>query len=69
MQVQYIYDETGKKTGVIVPLALWEDVSRQKTPSKKKSAFDPSKFRGIYRNLKINLDKELKGLRQEWERV
>ena len=69
MQVQYVYDETGKKTGVIVPLALWEDVSRHKTPSKKKSAFDPSKFRGIYRNPKINLDKELKGLRQEWERV
>ena len=69
MQVQYVYDETGKKTGVIVPLALWEDVSRHKTSTKKKCAFDPSKFRGIYRNLKVNFDKELKGLRQEWERV
>ena len=56
MQVQYVYDENGKKTGVIVPIALWEKVSpRHKSSTKKTAAFDPSKFRGLYRNLAINL--------------
>jgi hypothetical protein len=69
MQVQYVYDENGKKTGVIVPIALWENVSRHKSSPKKAAAFDPSKFRGLYRNLAISFEKELNGLRQEWERV
>ncbi|OPX72337.1 MAG: hypothetical protein A4E38_00644 [Methanoregulaceae archaeon PtaB.Bin108] len=29
MQVQYIYDESGRKTGVIVPIALWQEISRK----------------------------------------
>jgi len=69
MQVQYIYDETGRKTGVIVPIALWQDISPEKRPAKKKRPFNPSRFRGIYRNLPVNFEKELLNLRQEWERV
>lgn len=69
MQVQYVYDENGKKTGVIIPIAIWETVSRQKEAKKPKAAFDPSKFRGLYRSLAINPEKELNSLRQEWERM
>jgi hypothetical protein len=69
MQVQYVYDENGEKTSVIVPIALWETVSRQKEAKKPKAAFDPAKFRGMYRSLAVNLEKELQVLRQEWERV
>lgn len=69
MQVQYIYDENGKNTSVIVPIDLWHDLSRKTRMKKVKESFEPSKFRGIYRNLEIHLDKELQNLRQEWERV
>lgn len=69
MQVQYVYDENGKKTGVIIPIALWENVSRRKEALKPEAGFEPSKARGLYRNLAVNLKKELKCLRQEWERV
>lgn len=69
MQVQYIYDENGIKTGVIVPITLWQDLSPKKRPLKKKVSFEPSKFRGIYRNLALNFEDELQDLRKEWERV
>lgn len=69
MQVQYVYDENGKKTGVIVPIAFWENVSRRKNSSKPKAAFDPSEYRGLYRNLPLNLRRELTGMRLEWERM
>lgn len=69
MQVQYIYDETGKKTGVIVPIELWQDLSPAKRQPKKKSPFNPARFRGILRNVPVDLEKELRILRQEWERV
>jgi len=57
--VEYIYDEHGRIKGVIVPPELWERL--------KKRLFDPSKYRGIYRDKK-NLNKSLRELRDEWER-
>lgn len=69
MQVQYIYDEAGRKTGVIIPIALWQEISRKKRGMKKKQPFDPSEYRGIYRGLAVDFEKVLGKLRQEWERV
>jgi len=69
MQLQYIYDENGKNTSVIVPIDLWHDLSQKIQMKKGRESFEPSKFRGIYRNLGIHLKKELQNLRQEWERV
>jgi len=69
MQVQYIYDENGKNTGVILPIDLWQDLSPKIQTKKERGSFEPSKFRGIYRNLEIHLKKELENLRQEWELV
>jgi len=69
MQVQYVYDENGKKTSVIVPIALWDKVSGKTRPGKTGDIFEPSRFRGIYRNLALDLGQELLNLRQEWERT
>ncbi|WP_297520558.1 hypothetical protein [Thermococcus sp.] len=57
--VEYIYDEHGRIKGVIVPPELWERL--------KDRLFEPSKYRGIYRNKK-NLEESLRELRGEWER-
>ena len=69
MQVQYVYDEQGKKTSVIVPISLWQKISRQKKVSPDNRAFNPAQYRGIYRNLGIDIGRELGVLRQEWERT
>lgn len=69
MQVQYVYDENGKKTGVIVPISLWDKVSGKTRPTKAKVPFEPSRFRGIYRNLTLDFERELTCLRQDWERT
>ncbi|MEN6611700.1 MAG: hypothetical protein ABFC24_12735 [Methanoregulaceae archaeon] len=69
MQVQYVYDEQGRKTSVIIPISLWQKISRQKNAVRDKSPFDPARYRGIFRNLGIDIDRELMDLRQEWDRA
>lgn len=65
MEVQYIYDENGRKTGVIVPISLWE---KMKKGTRSKEAFALSEYRGIYRCLGIDLEEEIRSLREEWTR-
>lgn len=67
MQVQYIYDENGTKTGVIVPIALWQKLLQKN--GHKKDRFDPSKFRGLYRDIPLDLESTIQNLRTEWEQV
>ena len=70
MEVQYIYDEEGRRTGVIVPIELWNKISNlEKLAREEKSEWDPSKYRGIYKNLKVDVIKESKSLRDEWTRT
>ncbi len=70
MEVQYIYDEEGKQTGVIVPIELWNKISNlEKLAREEKSEWDPSKYRGMYRNLNVDVTKESKSLRDEWTRT
>lgn len=70
MEVQYIYDEEGRQTGVIVPIELWNRISSQEKLAREgKSEWDPSKYRGMYKNLKIDVTKESKSLRDEWTRT
>jgi hypothetical protein len=89
MGVHYIYDTEGRKTGVIVPIDLWESLDTEKptgelprargrglpatprTPPKDKQvgARDPRKYRGIYRNLNVDLEDEIRNLRDEWNRI
>jgi len=67
MQIQYIYDENGTKTGVIVPIALWQKLLQKN--GHKKDRFDPSKFRGLYRDIPLDLESTIQNLRTEWEQV
>lgn len=59
-KIEYIYDKNGKIKAVVIPISLWEEI--------KKKIFNPSEFRGIYKDLKVDVDKESKELRDEWER-
>jgi hypothetical protein len=70
MEVQYIYDEEGRQTGVIVPIELWNKISNlEKLAREEKGEWEPSKYRGMYKNLKVDVSKESKSLRDEWTRT
>jgi len=70
MEVQYIYDEEGRQTGVIVPIELWNKIGNmERLARKEEGEWDPSKYRGIYKNLKVDVTKESKSLRDEWTRT
>jgi hypothetical protein len=70
MEVQYIYDEEGRQTGVIVPINLWNKMSHLvELDQKGMTDWDPSKYRGMYKDLKVDVKKESDALRDEWTRV
>ena len=72
MGVQYVYDVIGKKTGVIIPIELWNEKGfkiEEAEKMEKEELFNPSKYRGIYKNLKVDLEEEIRNLREEWVRV
>jgi hypothetical protein len=69
MQVQYVYDEDGRRTGVIVPIGLWNRISQLAEDRKEDADWDPSKYRGMYKHLRIDVKKESKALRDEWTRL
>ncbi|WP_324735256.1 hypothetical protein VFC49_08890 [Thermococcus sp. SY098] len=51
--IEYVYGKNGKIKAVIAPIDLWKKI--------KAKFFDPSEFRGIYKDLKVDFEKELKG--------
>jgi hypothetical protein len=54
--VQYVYNNRGEKTSVIIPpIEMWEAMSSTKERKKRKD-FLPSTYRGIYKGLKMNLE-------------
>jgi len=67
MGVQYIYDTEGKRTGVIVPIDLWERLTAGRTGASVGVA-DPAHDRGIYKDLPVDLEKEIRDLRNDWDR-
>ncbi len=71
MGVQYIYDAEGRKTGVIVSIDIWDAISAGKSVNKQSGvgSTDPRKYRGIYRNLNVDLKAEIRSLRDEWDRI
>ncbi|HEC92191.1 MAG TPA: hypothetical protein ENI51_04230 [Candidatus Atribacteria bacterium] len=65
MKIEYIYDENGKKKGVVVPIEIWEEMIKKQDKISRKG--DIKKYRGI---LKINgIDDKIKKLREEWDRT
>ncbi len=73
MGIKYIYDSKGNKTDVIIPIELWnKDKSKILKEHEKKETekvFKPSKYRGIYKDIKADLEKEARDLRNEWVRI
>lgn len=72
MAIKYIYDSHGKKTGVIIPIKMWNEnksLLKDQLEEKNEKVFKPSKYWGIYHNLKLDLEKEVKDLRDEWVRI
>lgn len=69
MSVQYIYDSAGKKTGVIIPIDLWETLRGERLGDETVGISDPGQYRGIYRDLKVDLKTEIRKLRDEWTRL
>ena len=67
MKVEYVYNEKGEKTGIILPIELWDKVSPLIEKKREERVIDLSKYKGIYKNMK-NLDIEIKKLREEWTR-
>ncbi|MCJ7622266.1 MAG: hypothetical protein MUO76_02095 [Anaerolineaceae bacterium] len=43
-------------------------ISRLVKTQEKERGFNPSEYRGIYKNLKIELEKEIEKIREEWIR-
>ena len=66
MNVQYVYNENGERESVIIPYKEWKRILP--TIKKKEIDFDPDEYKGIYKNLDLNWDEEIKNLRDEWER-
>lgn len=68
MKVQYIYNEDGERESVIIPYKEWKKM-RSSIDRKKDKEFDPDKYRGIYKDMQLNLEEEIKNLRNEWDRL
>ena len=64
MNIEYIYDEKGKKKGVIIPIELWEELIKNRIANRRK---DMKKYRGIIDEKEIEI--RVKKLRDEWERI
>ncbi len=65
MQIQYVYDADGRRTGVIIPIDLWERTAGQLEP-RRRCRFDD--FYGIYRDHIQDPDAVASDLRDEWDR-
>ena len=71
VRVQYVYDEKGRRTGVIIPTELWNEVkSKIEIGGKKEKGrvVNLSEYRGIYKDLGADLEEEARSLRGEWTR-
>lgn len=67
MIINYIYDESGTAQYAIVPIQLWNEVQQNQPVASKKTIFNPLKYKGLIRPLQINIEQELKNMRDEWE--
>lgn len=73
VELRYLYDQNGNRTDVVVPISAWsEDIEQMiKRKISRGDIFDPTKYMGIvhYSGTCEDLEKEIKHLRNEWERI
>ena len=72
-EIRYLYDQNGNRTDVVIPISAWSEDIAQIIMGKitNKEKFDPADYIGIvhYTGSSEDLDKEIKHLRNEWERL
>lgn len=65
--IKYIYSAMGEIEAAIVPINLWHQlVPKQHPEVTKRPPFDPSPFKGMLRRYNLNIEQELKNMRDEW---
>lgn len=73
IEIRYLYDQNGNRTDVVIPISVWSEDIEQIVKGKisEGGTFDPAKYMGIvhYSGTPEDLDKEIKHLRNEWERI
>ncbi len=71
--VNYIYDSDGAIEYAIIPYSIWEklkqsitnNIAEKKDNAEKK--FDPSEYRGILSHLNLDIENELKNMKDQWK--
>jgi hypothetical protein len=66
-EIQFVYDASGNKKSVIIPVELWEEtLQAAKSPH---SPCHPQDYFGIYRDLIKDPKGVAESLRNEWNRA
>ncbi|MCB1191271.1 MAG: hypothetical protein H7A23_14025 [Leptospiraceae bacterium] len=70
MKLNYIYNLQGQIEYAVIPYEIWKKVEKfvpiQEKQYQKNEIYDPKPFRGMLRHLKLNIEIELKNMREEW---
>lgn len=72
MGIQYIHDENGEKTAVIISIQDWKKIQAQlvgKEVVEDQEDVDPASYYGAIQLEGVDIDTELKRLRNEWDRM
>ena len=70
MTLKFIYNESGVAESVVLPIELWQElkdllkIKKENKPTKK---FSPKDFRGAIKHLNLNIEDEIKQMRNEWK--
>ena len=76
MSLQFLSDDAGNKTAVVIPIAEWEhildthkDLKKMANPSHKEKKVKPSDFKGIFsKEEAVDFQVYLTKVRKEWDR-
>ncbi len=66
-KIQYVYDASGHKKSVIIPIELWEQTLQVEKP--RISPCNPQEYYGMYRDIIKNPDEVARSLRREWNHI
>jgi hypothetical protein len=65
--IQYVYDASGHKRSVIIPVELWEKTLQMQNPHHVPC--NPQEYYGIYRDRIKDPEATARALRDEWTRL
>lgn len=68
MTLKYIYNEFGKAESVVLPIEYWQKLTEMLKNNKKMqpiSRFAPAEFRGTIKHLNLNIEEEIKQMRNK----